>query len=186
VARLSSGWRRRVGWYPGDWIWLALLALVVATAAGFGAAVFSTRDHNRQLVDATNPTTAVPTATAPKPPERSASTPTSTRPRSRRPQPRPPAATIVSWPSGKSGWTVVLSSVPATSGRAFARAQARQAVASGVRNVGVLDSARFSSLHPGYYVVFSGIYSSLDDAATGVTSAHSHGYPRAYARQITP
>ena len=38
-ARLGARWRRRVGWYPGDWIWPALLALVVAVAAGVASAL---------------------------------------------------------------------------------------------------------------------------------------------------
>ena len=27
VALLGSAWRKRLGWYPGDWIWPSLLAL---------------------------------------------------------------------------------------------------------------------------------------------------------------
>ena len=34
VTRLGAGWRRRLGWYPGDWIWPALLALVVDGMVG--------------------------------------------------------------------------------------------------------------------------------------------------------
>src|SRR5919197_6697465 len=33
VASLSAGWRRRLQWYPGDWIWPVLVALVVALIA---------------------------------------------------------------------------------------------------------------------------------------------------------
>src|SRR6266568_2615061 len=36
VALLGSAWRKRLGWYPGDWIWPSLLALMVAAAAGAG------------------------------------------------------------------------------------------------------------------------------------------------------
>ena len=43
-------------------------------------------------------------------------------------------------------------------------AEARKALASGLEQVGVLDSDRFSSLHPGYYVVFSGVYGSFSEA----------------------
>src|SRR6476659_7858531 len=39
ITRLGAGWRRRAGWYPGDWIWPALLALVVAIVAGVVSAV---------------------------------------------------------------------------------------------------------------------------------------------------
>ncbi|MGB2953066.1 MAG: hypothetical protein WBB74_06710 [Gaiellaceae bacterium] len=52
--------------------------------------------------------------------------------------------------------------------------------------VGVLDSSGFSSLHPGYLVIFTGVYVSEDDARRGESIAHSHGYPAAYRRPITP
>ena len=34
VGALGSAWRKRFSWYPGDWIWPALLALVIAAVAG--------------------------------------------------------------------------------------------------------------------------------------------------------
>ena len=42
LARARRGWVKRVGWYPGDWIWTTLLALVVA-AGGAGVAIVSPR-----------------------------------------------------------------------------------------------------------------------------------------------
>jgi hypothetical protein len=80
----------------------------------------------------------------------------------------------------------VLTSVPAGGGRGPALAEARQAVAAGLQRVGVLDSAQYSSLHPGYYVVFSGVYASSADAQTASTRAHARGYAAAYPRRITP
>jgi hypothetical protein len=75
--------------------------------------------------------------------------------------------------------------VPKVNGRAAALAEARQALHVGMKQVGVLDSSRFSSLHPGYYVVFSGIYGSSSEAASGVSSVHSHGFGDAYQKQVT-
>jgi hypothetical protein len=124
------------------------------------------------------------------PPERTTTTPTAptTPPTGGAQAPPPPAAqaALKVWPAGESGWTVVLQSVPSTNGRAFALAQARAALHGGVPDVGILDSSQYSSLHPGYYMLFSGVYTSVDDANTGVTTARSHGYPRAYTRRITP
>jgi hypothetical protein len=51
--------------------------------------------------------------------------------------------------------------------------------------VGVLDSSRYSSLHPGYYVVFSGIYSSRAQADAARTAAAAKGFRLAYSREIT-
>ena len=50
--------------------------------------------------------------------------------------------------------------------------------------VGVLDSSRFASLQPGYFVVFSGVYGSQTEANAAVTSAHQAGFGAAYSRQI--
>ena len=92
---------------------------------------------------------------------------------------------MLAWPQGRSGWTLVLSSLPASAGRPAAVAKAREALRAGVTEVGVIDSSKYSSLHPGYYVVFSGIYSSIGDAQDAVSKAAQAGYENAYARRVT-
>jgi hypothetical protein len=52
--------------------------------------------------------------------------------------------------------------------------------------VGYLKSSDFSSLHPGYWVVFSGIYNSINAASSNASTAASKGFSGAYPRQITP
>jgi cell division septation protein DedD len=185
VPTLAAGWRRRLRWYPGDWVWPSLLALVVAALAG-GAAVWWTRDAesaaNRTLVGDTSqlPTvasvTVVPTAPVPTAPTSTTRTTTTGRPAERR--------QLVEWPKGRSGWMLVLSSLPTAAGRDRAVAKARQALAAGLPQVGVLDSSRFSSLHPGYFVVFSGIYETLAEAQDAASKAASSGY-NAYPRRVT-
>jgi hypothetical protein len=192
VPRLSRAWQRRFGWYPGDWVWPSLLALVLAALAGIGAAAFVAHDqHRASYVTATSPFGPV-TSTFGAPPE-STTVSTGTTPTGTGPQETPapsrknlPSPTLKQWPTGRSGWTVVLASLPTTNGRDFALAQARAAEHGGIEAVGIIDSANFSSLHPGYYVLFAGVYSSFDDASTGATTARAHGYPRAYAKRITP
>jgi hypothetical protein len=188
VPRLNRAWHRRFGWYPGDWIWPSLLALVIAALAGTGAAAFVAHDKNGSAyVTATSPVGKAPSTIAP--PERTTSSTTETtptQPQAAPPPPPPPTRTLATWPAGKSGYTVVLQSLPSANGRAFALAQARAAVHSGLTKVGILNSSRYSSLHPDYYVLFTGVYDSYDDAATASTTARSHGYPRAYPRRITP
>ena len=46
ITRLGARWRRHAGWYPGDWIWPALLALVVAIVAGVVSAVWLADDSS--------------------------------------------------------------------------------------------------------------------------------------------
>ena len=91
----------------------------------------------------------------------------------------------VTWPAGESGFTVVLESLPLGTGRAAAFARAHAAARAGLPQVGVLVSDRYSSLHPGYYVVFSGIYSSRGQADTARAEAAAKGFRLAYSREIT-
>ena len=51
--------------------------------------------------------------------------------------------------------------------------------------VGVLQSANFSSLHPGYFVVFSGIYGAKSQADAALATARAGGFAGAYSRQIS-
>jgi hypothetical protein len=191
TTRLGNRLRRRFGWYPGDWVWPALLALLLAIAAGALSAIFladeSSSANDTIVRTQERPTTLQETQTAPEPTTTGPSTPATTATTSKPPPPpAPPKATLVFWPTGKSGWTIVLDSVPTTNGRTGAVAEAKQAARLGMKEVGVLDSSRFSSLHPGYYVVFAGIYDSEAAAQSHVIEAHRHGYRNPYPRRITP
>ncbi len=189
VGRLGSAWRRRFDWYPGDWIWPALLALVIAAAAGAASAIWladRSSASDKTLV-ATSPgaSSVQLTQTAPEPTvttQPTQSTPTTTA----APPPPPPANAPAIWPAGRSGWTIVLDSLPSSSGRAAAAAEAQRARQGGMKKVGVLDSSQFSSLHPGYLVVFAGIYGSQAEAQSAIIDAHRHGFGGAYPRRITP
>lgn len=80
------------------------------------------------------------------------------------PQPKPTTATLAAWPARTNGWTIVLSSVPKIDGRDKAVALAQHARDTKLRDVGVIDSSRYASLRPGYWVVFQGIYESQAEA----------------------
>jgi hypothetical protein len=187
VPALAEGWRRRLRWYPGDWIWPSLAALVIAVAAT-AAAIVWTRDAesaaSETLVGDTSqlpttvptiqPTTAPPAPTAPTTATRTTTT-----------TPPPARRRLIEWPRGRSGWTLVLASLPTSAKRDAALAKARQALDAGLAQVGVLESSRYSSLHPGYFVVFSGIYRSLSEAQKAAARAAEAGYGNAYARRVT-
>jgi hypothetical protein len=76
-------------------------------------------------------------------------------------------------------------SLPLAGGRPAALARARQAKSSGLTDVGILLSSDYSSLHPGYYVVFSGVYGSQAEATAAVARAHAKGFPGAYQARVT-
>jgi hypothetical protein len=183
VSGASRAWERKLGRYPGDWIWASLLLLLVA-AGSATAGIVAGRDtgtgRGSETLVATSPIVAAPpvttVATAPETTTTTAKAPARSRPKSR--------SSLIEWPA-RDGFTVVISSIPARgAGLKDATATAKNVVARGLRQVGVLVSSRFASLHPGYYVVFAGIYSSLEDAQTAVSRVTSK-YPNAYARQIT-
>jgi hypothetical protein len=79
----------------------------------------------------------------------------------------------------------VLLSLPQTNGRAAANEQAARARQRGLRRVGVLDSSRYASLHPGYFVVFHGVFASEAEAASALQRARA-AFPNAYQREIVP
>ncbi len=190
TTRLGARWRRRVGWYPGDWIWPTMLALLVAVVAGAASALWLADDSssagNTLVRTDAGPTTTASPQTAPEltttAPTTTATTGTTT---TARPTPKP-KATLVAWPAGRAGWTIVLDSVPATNGRAGALGEAKQAARLGLAQVGVLDSAQFSSLHPGYFVVFTGVYATEAAAQSHIIDAHRRGYREPYPRRIVP
>ena len=189
-ARLGARWRRRVGWYPGDWIWPTLLALVVAVVAGVASALWLADDSssagNTIVLTNAGPTTTTSAETAPEPPTTATTTSTTgtrTTPTVLTPKPK---ATLIAWPAGRAGWTIVLDSVPATNGRAGALGEAKQAARLGLPQVAVLDSGQFSSLHPGYFVVITGVYGTEAAAQSHIIDAHRRGYREPYPRRIVP
>jgi hypothetical protein len=175
VPRLRRGWLRRVGWYPGDWIWVPLATLVVAAA---GAAVSIAVTHHRQAGGGTTVVASTPGPTPLGAPVKVAATPATAAAAA-----RPNGQT--DWPATDSGWTIVLVSYPAAGDRKAPLEAATRAARAGLPEVGVLDSSRYSSLHPGYYVVFSGIYSAQADAQTALRTARASGFGSAYPREIS-
>lgn len=63
------------------------------------------------------------------------------------------------WPAGKSGWTVQLDVLSKeTSDAAAVDAAKSEAESGGASDVGALDSDAYTSLKPGNYVVYSGVF----------------------------
>ena len=191
IPVLATAWRRRIPWYPGDWVWPVLAALIVALLAG-GVAIAATNDNGspRETKAAVNDPPPGGTGTVPPPPAGTETDPTATGPAPTEPPPEPvapppPAAGggLTEWPPGQDGWTIVLVSSPQSGGRAAAKREAQKAIDAGLSDVGIINSSEYASLRPGYFVVFSGIYSSEREARGGLGTAKGT-YPQAYARQI--
>jgi hypothetical protein len=188
---VGRAWRFQVSRHPGGWLWVVLVLLALTVLATVAAILASDEGESAvRTIVATEPmslTRPVPTETA--------FVPTTTTPPETAPSGTQTATTTtgpakrsapIDWPDGRSGRTIIVASVPTTNGREAALRLARAAIAAGLPRVGVLDSSEFASLRPGYFVVFSGIYETVDGALAAVESAQSRGYPRAYEREITP
>lgn len=189
VARLRRRWIRRFGWYPGDWVWLSLLTLLVAAAGAAVAIVLTETEHRGGSTFVAPPTITSVTEPSPAPPTTVRTIDTSTLPAAPEPTtstaaPSAPTNGRYTWPANEIGWTIVLVSYPKTTGRTAALSTADKAAHSGLTQVGVLDSSRFASLQPGYFVVFTGIYHAKGDADAAVATARQAGFVGAYSRQI--
>ena len=187
LASMRRRWIARIGWYPGDWIWVSLATLVVAAA---GAAVAIAVSHHRQgshrgfervgaPVSVRLPATQVPAGTT-----RTTAVDTSHLPTAPEPGVPAPGSGRTVWPANETGWTIVLVSYPKTFGHPQALQTATKAAKAGLSQVGVVDSSLYASLQPGYYVVFTGIYASRANADTAVATARQAGFPGAYSREI--
>lgn len=187
IPAMRRRWIARIGWYPGDWVWLSLATLVVAAAGAVGAIVVSEHRHGTQpgfetvgaAVSVREPATRVSTGTTPTTKADTSHLPTAPEPGS-----LPPGSGRTVWPANETGWTVVLVSYPKTFGHPQALATATTAAKKGLSQVGVVDSSLYASLQPGYYVVFAGIYATRDDADAAVGTARQAGFAGAYSREI--
>lgn len=178
-------WIRRFGWYPGDWVWLALPTLLVAIAGAAAAiAVSEHRTGAPPVVTAATRGFAVSPGVPSVLPTTPAAGSTATLPIPPEPGTKAEHNGRLTWPVAEAGWTIVLVSYPRTTGHDPALATATRAAEAGLPQVGVLDSSGFASLQPGYDVVFTGIYGSKADADAAVATARQAGFAGAYSRQI--
>jgi hypothetical protein len=184
------------------WLWAALLALLlVALVAGAIVAIAATRGDNEGgpravgPVVSTGPSTTDTVGIVTQPPTVTINPPTTTFGSTT----TLPTTTVgstttlsttttttgnVTWPAGKDGYSIFLKSVPTSEGRAKADAAAQRARNNGLSQVGVLNSSDFSSLRPGYWVTFTGIYDTQQQANAALPNARARGFPTAYTRPV--
>jgi len=195
-AGLAERWRHALPLADKDWGWPVLVALAIAILASVFAilAVHSNKPTTLQaLGPSVKQTTAVATTstsqtTTGRGATNSSSTETSTTGTGTTGKtstsPISTGGGLIDWP-GPSAYTIVLASLPASSGKAVARTKALEAVRAGLGpDVGVLASSDFSSLHPGYYVIFSGVYQSQGEAQKHLSAAQRAGFNSPYVKRV--
>jgi hypothetical protein len=170
--------RRRV---PA-WVWASIASLAIA-AGGAAAAIAATRDSGSagtRTIIALSPLVKAP---APQPVKQDRKKQQAkAAAKARAAKAAPDRRRLVQWPH-RNGYTIVLASIPLNRGIGPATAIARRALKRGFQSVGVLVSSRYSGLHPGYYLVFTGVYDSVEEAQGKLPSVTPR-FPTAYPRQI--
>jgi hypothetical protein len=82
-------------------------------------------------------------------------------------------------------WTVILHSFVIADG---ASRQEAEAEAAAIRAAGfdanVVNSSMYRSLRPGYWVVYSGLFSNQADARRAAAALRAAGFTDAYERQL--
>jgi len=196
-GRYAEVWRRD----SPIWLWAALAALLlVALVSGAVVALAATDDGKNSEpassipVVSTAPSTTDTVGVVTQPPTITINPPTTTLSTTTFSTTTFGTTTFstttttgsnVTWPPNKDGFTVVLKSVPTSNGRSQAESAANKARTNGLSQVGILNSSDFSSLNPGYYVTFTGIYDTESQANAALPNARSKGFPTAYAREVS-
>lgn len=196
-GRYAEVWRRD----SPIWLWAALAALLlVALVSGAVVALAATDDGKNSEpassipVVSTAPSTTDTVGVVTQPPTITINPPTTTLSTTTFSTTTFGTTTFgtttttgsnVTWPPNKDGFTVVLKSVPTSNGRSQAESAANKARTNGLSQVGILNSSDFSSLNPGYYVTFTGIYDTESQANAALPNARSKGFPTAYVREVS-
>jgi uncharacterized OB-fold protein len=180
---VAERWRYAPPFSDGGWRWSVLIALAIAVLAATFA-ILATQSNQTKTLQELGPTvhpTTSSTGPATDQTVTGATAPTTT---SRKP-PKPPvdAAGLIAWP-GPPAYTIVLASIPVSGGKDGARQKALEALNAGLGDVGVLKSSDYSSLHPGYYVVFWGIFKSQSAAMKRIPAASRAGFVKPYPKRV--
>jgi hypothetical protein len=180
---------------PQPWLWpLVVAACLLVLTAGAIVGMVTTDDSGGQAAtpppatDATASPTALPPTVSVGPVTDGSETGLTDTTIEPLPPVEPATPTQASdiWPAGQSGYTVVLASASESAGRTQADAAAERAVQAGLAEVGVLRSSDYSSLRPGYWVTYSGIYDTEAEARAALSSAQGAGFSDAYPRRVSP
>lgn len=99
-----------------------------------------------------------------------------------------PEQIVIGTPGGgrvaTHGWIVILASIPTAQGEGSATTFAKKARKSPLGTVSILNSSNRKPLRGGYWVVYTGPYSTLTTVSAAASQIHTLGYPTAYIREL--
>ena len=186
--RLAVDYRRPPRWRLAAA--LAALALLLGVAgAGFALGLVVDSDERKAAEPVARSATPATRPARPAPAPREEPVPGAERARQPdKPEKKPaePAAPpagasgIRTWPRGKDAYTVVLQSL---GDRKSAVTRAKEVSKDGIP-AGVLDSDKYSSLSPNFWIVFAGVYKSQAQAGKAAQRYSSRGFAGAFPQFV--
>ncbi len=94
---------------------------------------------------------------------------------------------IDEWPAGFDGWaTILISKEVDEFDNAYMEGLRADAEARGLTDLGILYSSDWSSLNPGFRVLYQGPFDTRDEANRTAVAAQANGYEFAYPRNVAP
>ena len=94
---------------------------------------------------------------------------------------------IDEWPAGLDGWaTILISKEVDDFDNAYMEDLRSDAQARGLTDLGILYSSDWSTLNPGFRVLYQGPFDTRDEANRAAVAAQGNGYEFAYPRHVAP
>ena len=183
----------------GAWLLPAVLGLLIAVGGAAAAIALSgngngeaaipvatggslTVTESTSTLTAPEPTTTATTAPPETAPPTAPPTATAHRRRRRAPPPPPAIPATITWPRDRRGLDDRPPLAPAGERPAGRCCKGQGGTGRRLRQVGVLDSSRYASLHPGYYVVFTGSSTTSPKRPARCSGRERSSRPRIRAR----
>jgi hypothetical protein len=83
-----------------------------------------------------------------------------------------------------TGWIVILASIPTAAGQSSATSFAKTASKSGIGSISVLNSSNRRPLRGGFWVVYTGPFTTLTQVSAAADNVHKSGFTSAYIREL--
>jgi hypothetical protein len=83
-----------------------------------------------------------------------------------------------------TGWIVILASIPTAAGQSSATSFAKTAAKANVGPISILNSSNRRPLRGGFWVVYTGPYTSLTQVSAAADNVHKSGFSSAYIREL--